>query len=472
MKEKFKKKLSLFIVIYALAIILIASLSMYSCKSPGDLLGNEDIFEVTRGNITQTISVSGNIESSENNSYSPAISGEVLHVLQKGDTFARGDVLIEIDNNQQQLLISQAEENLNSAKNSLDTARINYQQALDANHIALQLSETGTRQAELSTQNAFIALENANNMADKSKESARIALENSKKLLAEAQSDPMIMDTQLAQYESNVEAALASYESAKAQGTSSSKSAEGSYEQTLLNQSTTYWSNLSSTQSAQTQISLAAKNITLAESQLKLSEINLEMAKLDTDKNIVYAPYDGIVLSSSYEEGQYASPGMNAISVISKDFIIKADINEIDVVNIELGQDVDINLDAYYQNTIKGKITEISPISDNIGGVVSFEIKVKPETENGPDLLYGLSASLEITTTSIEDVIYVPLQSIYEEDGKTYIDVLTTDKSAEKTEVKTGISNYDFVEIISGLSEGDTILVSPINYTSAGELGF
>jgi len=468
MKEKFKKNLSLFTVIYSLAIILIASLSMYSCKSPGDLLGNEDIFEVTRGDITQTISVSGNIESSENNTYSPAISGEVLHVLKKGDTFARGDILIEIDNSQQQLLISQAEENLNSARISLDNARINYQQALDANHIALQLSETGTRQAELSTQNAFIALENANDMAEKSKESARVALENAKNLLEDAQGTGI--GIQQAEY--NYEAARANYESAKAQATSQSKSAEGSYEQTLLNQSTTYWTNLSSTQSAQTQISLAAKNIALAESQLKLSEINLEMAKLDTDKNIIYAPYDGIVLSSSYEEGQYASPGMNAISVISKDFIIKADINEIDVVNIELGQDVDINLDAYYQNTIKGKITEISPISDNIGGVVSFEIKVKPETENGPELLYGLSASLEITTTSIEDVIYVPLQSIYEEDGKTYIDVLTTDKSAEKTEVKTGISNYDFVEIISGLSEGDTILVSPINYTPAGELGF
>jgi HlyD family secretion protein len=470
MKEKIKNKFPLFMVIIALAIVSITSLTLYSCNDTADILKSQGTFEVARGDIVQTISTSGYVDSSDRNDYSPAVSGEVLYSLRQGDIFNKGDILLEIDNSQQQLLIAQAEENLNSARNSLDTARINYQQALDSNHIAIQLAETGSMQSELSARNAFTALENANNMADKSKESARVALENAEKLLQEAKGEPPIPDTQLAQYEANVESARASYESAKAQGTSQSKSAEGSYEQSLLNQSTTYWSNLSSTRSARTQIDLAAKNIALAESQLKLSEINLEMAKLDSENNIIYAPYDGMVLSSTYKEGQYASPGMNAISVISNDFVIKADINEIDVVNIKEGQDVDITLDAYYDNKFSGKITGISPISTNIGGVVSFELTVTPETENSPPLLYGLSASLDITTSTVEDVLYVPVQSIYEEDGNTYIDLVTGDGAIEKRQITTGVFNYDYIEIKSGLSEGDKILVSPVNYTPAGSL--
>jgi len=452
-----------------LVISIIILTSIISCKNLGDVSEMLGTFEVTRGDINQTISTTGYVDSASKNDYSIQLSGEVLYALEKGDTFNKGDKLIEVDNSQQKLLIAQSEESLNSARSSLEIARINYQQALDANHVAIQLAEVNTELSEISAHNAFIALENANNIADKSKESAAIALENAEAILAEAKSAGTVGLT-LAQYEANVETARASYEAALAQGTSSSKSAEGAWEQTVANQSTTYWSNLSSTQSAATQIDLASKNIVLAESQVKLSEISLELARLDTDKNIVYAPYDGIVLSSTYKEGQYASPGMSAISVISSDFIIKAEVNEIDVVNIKEGQDVDITLDAYYEDEFSGKITEISPISTNVGGVVSFELIVKPETENAPQLLYGLSASLDITTSGIKDILYVPVESVYEEDGKTYVDLITDEGKIEKKEVTTGTFNYDFIEIKSGLVEGDEILISPINSITAQNL--
>jgi len=453
-----------------LVISIIISISIVSCKNPGGVSETMGTFEVTRGDINLTISTTGYVDSSGKNDYSIQTSGEVRYALEKGDAFEKGDRLVEVDNSQQKLLIAQAEENLNSAKNSLETASINYQQALNANHIAIQLAEVNTELAEISAHNAFIALENANNIADKSKISAELALENAEAILAEAKGEPLITDTQIAQYQANVESARASYESALAQGTSSSKTAEGAWEQAVTGRSSTYWSNLSSTQSAAIQIDIAAKNIALAESQAKLSEINLELAKLDIDKNIIYAPYDGIVLSSTYKDGQYSSPGMSAISVISSDFIIKADINEIDVVNIKEGQNVDITLDAYYEDKFSGKIIEISPISTNVGGVVSFELTVEPETENAPPLLYGLSASLDITTSGVKDVLYAPVQSVYEENGATYVDLITSDGKIEKREVSTGTFNYDFIEIKSGLTEGDEILVSPVNYSTAQNL--
>ncbi|MCJ7560464.1 efflux RND transporter periplasmic adaptor subunit, partial [Candidatus Bathyarchaeota archaeon] len=434
-------------IITAIAIIIIASFNLSACNV--DISKIMDTFEVTKGDIIQTVTTSGYVDSSEQNDYSLSASGKVLCALSKGDTFSKGDVLIEIDGSKQELLIAQAEENLNTAKNSLALARISYQKALDANHIALQLADTNTSLSEQATQSAFIALENANELAKKSEESAYTALENTTNIAswsitsAKSAWDEaeriLATDPDNKTYQYNAKAARENYEAVKAQKQASIDNAEGTvestesqnrtsvdsvkstYEKSLLNQSSTYWSNLSSTQSAASQIEITAKNIEQAETQLKLSEINLELAKLDMCSSIIHAPYNGIVLSSVYKEGQYASPGINAISIISSDFIIKANVNEIDVVNLQIGQDVDISLDAYYENEFSGKIIKISPISSNIGGVVSFELTVKPETGNGPELLYGLSASLDITTSGVEDVLFVPIQSVYEEDGKSYV---------------------------------------------------
>jgi len=424
-----------FFIVTVIAIIIIALLNLTACNSLGDISKIIDTFEVTKGDIIQTVTTSGYVDSSEQNDYSLSASGKILSALSKGDTFSKGGVLIEIDDSRQELLIAQAEENLNTAKNSLSLARISYQQALDANHIAIQLADTNINLSEQSVQNALTALEGANKSLDLAKKN------------------------------------ISSTDLQIAQASTQSHSAEGAYQQTLINQSSTYWSNLSSTQSAASQIEVTAKNINQAEIQLNLSQISLELVKLDIDCGTIYAPYNGIVLSSAYKEGQNASPGVNAISIISSDFIIKADINEIDVVNLQLGQDVDIRLDAYYENEFSGKIINISPISTNIGGVVSFELTVKPEAENGPELLYGLSSSLDITTSGVENVLFVPIQSVYEEDGKSYVDLVAEDDGIEKTEITTGIFNYDFIEIKSGLNKGDTILISPAQYNTPDSLG-
>ena len=498
MRNKIIRKI--FFITTAIAIIIMASFNLSACKGLVDISKIPDTFEVTKGDIIQTVTTSGYVDSSKQNDYSLSASGKVLCALSKGDTFSKGDVLIEIDNSRQELLIAQAEENLYTAKNSLELARISYQKALDANHIALQLADTNTSLSEQATQSAFIALENANELAKKSEENAYAALENTTNIASwsmtsaksawdEAErilaTDPDNKTYQYnakaarenyeavkAQQNANIDTTEGTYESTQSQSSSTIDTAQSSYEKSFLNQSSTYWSNLSSTQSAASQIKVTAKNINQAEIQLNLSQISLELVKLDIDGGTIYAPYNGIVLSSAYKEGEYAGLGVPAISIISSDFIIKANVNEIDVVNLQIGQDVDISLDAYYENEFSGKIINISPISSNIGGVVSFELIVKPEIENGHKLLYGLSASLDITTSGVEDVLFVPIQSVYEEDGKSYVDLVAEDGGTEKKEVTTGMFNYDFIEIKSGLNEGDVILTSPAQYNIPVSVGF
>ncbi|HAJ95881.1 MAG TPA: hypothetical protein DCP02_06580, partial [Actinobacteria bacterium] len=91
------------IVIFLLTIIIIAgTIPLLSCKSEGGENGLET-FEVIRGNIIQTVSTSGNVNSRYNNNYSLQASGTVLKSLEKGDAFSKGDILIELDSGRTQL---------------------------------------------------------------------------------------------------------------------------------------------------------------------------------------------------------------------------------------------------------------------------------------------------------------------------------------------------------------------------------
>lgn len=460
MKTKIIKKILPFTIITI--VITISLLNLSACKTLGESILETDTFKVTRGDIVQTISASGYVDSRSTLDYSLSTAGDVKYTLDTGDTFKEGDVLLEIDSERYELLVSQAQENVDISQDSLELAQIGYQQALDANHIAVQLSKTNTEIAEQSTQSAYTAMVETENIANNLIKSARTARDEAEKILEEAKNDPLVTDAQIAQYEANLANAEANYNAVKAQQKSSKSSAQSGFEQSQLSQSSSYWTNLGNTETTSSQIHTTSKNIDQAEKQLALSQISLELAKMDMDNCVLYAPYDGIVLSSSYSPGEYASPGVPSISIIENDFLVKADVNETDVVNLEEGQEVEVTLDAYYDYIFSGKIARISPISSNLGGVVSFEITVELDTQDGPKVLYGFSASLDITTSSVENVLYVPLQYIYEEDGITYVDVLTAEGDKVKTEVTTGISNYDLIEIKSGLNEGDMVTTSSI----------
>jgi HlyD family secretion protein len=286
------------------------------------------------------------------------------------------------------------------------------------------MAEINTEASEQASQDSLIALENANKYLSSVKQHIEVP----------------------------------SYQ--KEQASSSVDTAEGAYSQSLLNQSTTYWSNLSSLQTAEAQIDITAKNIEQAELQLKLAEINLELIGLDSDNHIIYAPYDGIVFSSEYKIGEFAGPGIPALDIGSSEFVIISEVNETDIVNMELGQEALISFDAYYLEELSGKIIEISPVSTNIGGVVSYTITVEPDPSDSIKLYHGLSASMEITTSKLERVLYIPIQAVCEEDGKQCVDILIDEETVERIEVETGIFNFDFIEVKSGLEEGDTIVVS------------
>ncbi len=420
MKKNYKRQITLPILTIFLALSLL--LSFTSCRSGS----TEDIetVKVARGDIIQIITSSGFVDASQQKNYSLHTSGEVLKSLKKGELFKKGDVLLEVDNSRTQLLVKQAEENLKIAENSLGLAKLSYKQALDSNHISIQLAGENAKLSEQAAQNAMVSLNNANRYLSAVKQHSEIP----------------------------------SYQ--KEQAASSVDTAGGAYDQALINQSMTYWSGLSNMQTAANQIEITAENIKQAESQLTLSEISLNLTKLDLDDNAIYAPFDGVVLVSALSEGESVNPGAAAISIIKSDYIVKSNISETDILKMTVDGEVEITLDAYPEDTFMGNIIEISPISQNLGGIVLFEITVRPKEQDNHKLLYGLSANLSIITSKAENVLYIPIEAVYDRDNKNYVYVLSKDSKIEKREITTGLYNYDYIEIKKGLSEGETIIVS------------
>lgn len=443
-------------IIITVVIVLITALVLTSCSGAGVLgkLGNNEtaeqgieIFELERGDIVQIVATTGSIDSSTQNYYTLQVSGEVISALEKGDLFKEGDLLIKIDDSDAMDQLEQIARNIENAESSLRTARINYQKALDANHIAVQLAELNTEGSERSTESALVSLETANRSAQLSLESAQRALESAQ----------------------DVESAENTVESIKSSNRSSQNQAETSYEQSIDNQSTTYWNNLSSLQSAQAQIAITAENIKQAELVVEAAKIELESADESLKDYKLSAPYNGIVLASDFRIGEQAS-GSTMISLISDQFIIKVTVSENDISKISEGNEVLITLDAYSDLGLKGNIIKIIPVTINDSGIISFEVLIEFEAEEDIDIYYGLSVNASIITHKAEDVLYAPIQSVYKEGGKSYVDLLTSfdvdpenvKEVIEKVEVKTGINDYLYIEVISGLKEGDIIVTSRI----------
>ena len=416
------KRKTILVIVSAITVLLISIISV-SCMggfpgSTGEVADQGiEVFEIQRGDILQIVSTTGSIDSKVQNSYTPQGSGEIISTLEKGDAFKKGDILVELDNSDGLLQLEKIEKNIELSESSLKTAQINYQKALDANHIAIQLADLNTEKAEESTKSALDSLENANEKGE----------------------------------------------------SSSISQAESSYNQSLLNESTTYWSNLSSLQSSEAQMESTRDNVNQAGIQLELAKMDLKSAKEDLDDYILYAPYDGIVISSDFEVGEQAG-GSTMVSLISNEFIVKVTVSENDISKISEGNKALITLDAYSDLEFTGKAIEIIPISTNDSGIISFEVLIEFETGEDIDIYYGLSANASIITRKAENVLYVPIQSVYKEDGKSYVDLLISDQvdtenlsqAVEKVEVTTGINDYLYIEITSGLKEGDIIVTSRI----------
>lgn len=233
----------------------------------------------------------------------------------------------------------------------------------------------------------------------------------------------------------------------------------------------------------------AIANLDAAGEGVRQARALLRQAQEDLSYTRIVSPMDGKVVQLNAQEGEVVVTGtMNnmgsVIAVIAdlSEILVEADVTEIEVVKIRSGLDANVTVDAISDKTYNGRVVEIGSSAilraGSTSGVRYFKVKVlvvDPDDRLRP----GMTAQVDIVTSSKKDVLCVPVQSVVErvpsqidkkpsdnkasgstEEKKKYVFVVDGDK-AKAVEVETGISDATHVEIVSGLAGSEEIVTGP-----------
>jgi len=204
----------------------------------------------------------------------------------------------------------------------------------------------------------------------------------------------------------------------------------------------------------QVEIDLYQARINQAQAQVDLLENKIRDA-------VLRAPLKGQITEVNKKVGEIVQPvlGESIITLLPTDpYQIEVDIYEEDVVKVDVGDEVDIELIAFPGQIFHGKVISINPAEKLIEGVVYYEVKVNFE-EVPEGIKPGMTADLTIKTESKENVLVVPENAVKEKEGKQIVQVLK-DKKVEERVIEIGlIGDNNMVEVVSGLLEGEKVII-------------
>lgn len=216
-----------------------------------------------------------------------------------------------------------------------------------------------------------------------------------------------------------------------------------------------------------------SNDITTAVASAVRSKVALRNAQVQLQDTTVLAPRDGVVTVRYLEQGTIIPPGTSTfaqgtsiveLSDVSRLFV-EIPVDEADIANVHVDQTVRIVVEAYPGQNIQGVVTRVNPSATTTNNITA--IKVRVEITSNPDKLQimpGMSASCEFLTISKPNCLIVPAQAIKRDGGKTYVRVKSSDpKQPETREVQIGESGNDGIEVLSGLKEGEEVVVAEID---------
>src|SRR5512133_1218845 len=248
---------------------------------------------------------------------------------------------------------------------------------------------------------------------------------------------------------------------------------------------------------AQASYAVSKAEVDAAKFSVVSSEASLKEANENLTKTSIYAPMSGTVSMLLVELGErvagtnlMAGTEMLRVADLSR-MEAQVEVNENDIVRVNVGDTALISVDAYLDQKFKGIVTEIANSAKTTGvsadQVTNFDVKilVLPESykllaeKHGTNTFRpGMSATVDIQTERKRDVLAVPIQSVTtrvdtskfkkvttDEDIRTIV-FLTDGKYALAKDVKTGIQDNSFIEIISGLSDSARVISSPFSAIS------
>lgn len=428
MSKNKKTNYKWYFVIAALIIIIIAGLIFAKNR-------NQHVIEVSaessvRRSIIETVASNGKIQPAQEVKISPYISGEVVELfVREGDFVIKGSMLAKIDPTIYQSGYEQVEASMNSAKANMANTRARVAQA-EAQY---------TR--------------------------AKLDLDRNEQL-----------------YKQGV-ISIADIENIRA-----------SYKVTSA------------------ELEAAKESLRATQFQVQNAEASLREARENLRRTSIYAPSDGTVSKLNVEVGERVtgasqfSSGTEIMRLANlNNMEVKVEVSENDIPRVKLNDTCLIEVDAYLNRKFKGYVTEISTSANTLGvsvdQVTNFEVKVMMIKDSYADLINesnnitspfrpGMSATVDIQTKRVDDILSVPIQAVTTRDdtssvrssasrnksekesvsdSKTkiteYVFVVDGDKASIR-EVKTGVQDNTYIEILEGINDGDEIITGPYRVVS------
>lgn len=452
--------------------------------------------KVVRGTLDATVTASGNVQSGLTASLQMTGTGGVVKkvYVKEGRKVSFGDKLVAVDDTAAHQQLDSAQANLNAAEAGLATAtqgRTTAERSSDAASIA---------SAEQSVKNAQRALDAARETYEQDKDQQRQAVATAQSKVSSATqqraqhqqelttaqqelaaTDPgdtaaiNALNAKIAELQNQLITDATSLASAKA----ALAEAEQTSERTLLQSRhavTTQTGSrdaakkaLASTKATVAVARQGAKGGTVASAQAQIESANVavDQARKAIEDTVLRAPFDGTVSTVSAVVGQSAGASSAGASATAGSGLVTlvdptgknvtASIAEADATAVKVGQPVTISLPAS-GTEMTGKVVSIDPASTVTNNVVQYQTRVSLESPPAT-VRVGQTASISITTASAEDVLYVPTSAIATDGTQSYV-MRIADGQRSKVLVTTGMTGTTGTEIISGLVEGDVVVLS------------
>jgi HlyD family secretion protein len=453
------KKVLLYVLLGLLSLVVATALIKASSKPKGEAVTVE---KVQKRTIRETVSASGKIYPETEVKISSDASGEIVELyVKEGDSVTVGQILAKIRPDEYQSAVEQGEASVSSARSQREISASNAQSS------AAQIDQ----------------LKADKRRAEAQLEAARNAHERNEKLFK----DGVISTADFEATRNSLRAAESGLSAAEAM----LKSSEN---------------NLSS----------AKENIRMAEFGVNSANARLKELRTSLQKTIITAPVSGIVSKLSVEKGervvgtlQMSGTEMMRIANL-RSMEVQVDVSENDILKVSVNDDVDIEVDAYLGQKLKGKVTEIANSATGTGTVAAlntdqvtnFVVKIRIDPASYAELIKdgrrypfrpGMSASVDIYTQVSEGVLCVPIIAVTARDdekdkaedskypGQEEDQAPQTNEKAKEIkeivwvvqagtvsqrEVKTGIQDNDNIEVTSGLQEGEEVVTGPYSAIS------
>ena len=398
--------------------VLIASAALVlSCQSQTDV--QVETYAVKRGEFVNSVTVSGELEAiSSKVVTAPPISWhfgnlKVAEIVEDGEQVEKGDFLIQFDPGEVEKSVVDAQAELEMAEAELRKGEANRKSENETMDIDLEI-------AGLNHQIAEMTLQQATFKAAIDRQKIEFDLENSAINLQKAQVE-LENKKKISQEEINT---------------------------------------------------LALK---VEQVQERLEEAQETLGKLK-----VLAPAPGIAIihknrstGNKFKVEDQAWPGQGMIGLPDLSGMqATVQINEMDIAKIKVELPVNVTLDAYSDTSFSGRITEVATLArtkDRESKVKVFDAVVRLDS-SGEKLLPGMTISCEIVVERLADTLFIPLEAVFKEEGKTVV-YRKNGGDFEKSEVSLGQENDNYTLVLEGLEEGDQVALSDPTAALQAETG-